>query len=78
MTTSISVRLRDPNHPSGKRKRAGFEFDSTAQTIEVTDEQLEILESDPALKIETPKKEKPTKKEKVKKPSPKKTNSIED
>ena len=49
---TISVRLRDPNHPSGQRIRAGFSFHEKPTTVDVTPVQFRAIEDDPYLKIE--------------------------
>lgn len=49
---TIVVRLL-PNHPTGKRNRAGFTFTETPVSIEVTEEQLVAIQNDTCLKIIT-------------------------
>lgn len=50
-TETIRARLRDPNHPTGKRNRAGLQFTTDVQEYEVTPEQFALIESDPAIHI---------------------------
>ncbi len=50
-TTKITVRLNDPNHPAGKRARAGFVFGSNPTTVQVTPDQLGFIKADPYLRI---------------------------
>lgn len=50
-TETIRARLRDPNHPTGKRNRAGLQFTTDVQYYEVTPEQFALIESDPAIHI---------------------------
>ena len=47
----IVAKLRSPNHPGGKRGRAGFVFNTSPNVYEVTDEQLEQIKNDPYLFI---------------------------
>jgi hypothetical protein len=49
--TTIRVRLRNQNHPSGNRRRAGFLFTTDVSEVEVTPEQLELIQADEALYI---------------------------
>ena len=50
-TTTIRVRLKNQNHPTGERRRAGFVVTVQPTVIEVTDEQLEILQGDNYIQI---------------------------
>ena len=40
-----------PNHPSGKRNRAGFTFTTQPLVVEVTEEQEKIIKEDSFLRI---------------------------
>ena len=48
---TIIVRLKDGNHPSGQRNRAGVLVTIEAREVEVTPEQLEAIKNDPAIAI---------------------------
>lgn len=48
---TIIVRLKDGNHPSGQRNRAGVLVTLEAREVEVTPEQLEAIKNDPAIAI---------------------------
>lgn len=50
-TSTIRVRLRNQNHPSGTRRRAGFLFTTDVSEVEVTPEQLAVIQGDEALYI---------------------------
>jgi hypothetical protein len=50
-SSTIRVRLRHANHPNGSRRRAGFIFGVQPSVVEVTEEQLAAIESDPYLQI---------------------------
>lgn len=47
----IRVRLADQQHPTGKRRRAGFIFEAQPIVVEVTDEQLKAIKEDDYLQI---------------------------
>ena len=69
---TITVRLRDPNHPAGKRFRAGFTFSTLPSTVEVNPDQFQAIEADPYLKIDSPTETKAVPKKQAK--NPEKTN----
>lgn len=50
-TTTVKVRLRDQNHPSGQRTRAGITVHIDARDIKVTEAQLEALQNDPYIQV---------------------------
>lgn len=54
-TETIRARLRDPNHPTGTRNRAGLQFTTDVQEYEVTAEQFALIEADQAIHIMGPK-----------------------
>lgn len=49
--TSIRVRLRNQNHPTGQRRRAGLIFWAQPSIVEVSDEELKAIKADPYLQI---------------------------
>lgn len=57
-TIKIRVRLASQNHPSGQRTRAGIKVTNEPTSVEVTEEQLQLLQSDQYIQIL--KAEKPT------------------
>jgi hypothetical protein len=49
---TIVVRLK-PNHPTSQRRRAGFVFTEQPQAVEVTSDQLKMIQDDSYLMIST-------------------------
>lgn len=50
-SSTIRVRLRNPNHPTGERRRAGLVFGVQPSIVEVTEEQLTAIKADTYLQI---------------------------
>jgi hypothetical protein len=51
MSTTIRVRLRNQNHPTGQRRRAGHIFGVQPTVVEVSDEELKAIKADSYLQI---------------------------
>lgn len=49
--TSIRVRLRNQNHPTGNRRRAGHVFGAQPTIVEVSNEELDAIKADPYLQV---------------------------